>query len=412
MDTHARVIVVGAGFAGLSAALELQGAGARVTVLEARERVGGRVWSVTLTNGAIVELGAEWIQEGDVAVHELTDRFGIALAETGADYRRREPWGPGTASLEEQDAFLAAASAARGSMAPKDAARGTLGGFLAEIPGEDAARRIVSARLAGTCAQDLDLVALRVTEGERAFAAPPGGRFFRMGPGNQALATAIAGELDDVRLGSAVDTIEHDDRGVAVRVGPIEERADAVVVAVPAPIAARLGFSPSLPEPLATALRDLPMGVASKFAVATKERPSVRSRQSAATSMWCWVANDDDGASRRCVAAFAGSPAAQSALGVDRGRVGPWFDVVRAMNPDVTFEGEPVMYAWADDPFTVGSYSAFDNPSWDRIARFSEPMGRVAFAGEHTAGPDHHGTMNGALLSGRRAAAQVLERLR
>jgi monoamine oxidase len=412
MDTHARVIVVGSGFAGLSAALELEAAGARVTVLEARERVGGRVWSVTLTNGAIVELGAEWIQEGDATVHELADRFGVALAETGADYRRREPWGAGAASLEAQDVFLAAASAARASLTPEDAAVGTLGGFLAGVPGEGAARRIVSTRLAGTCAQDLDLVALRVTDGEHAFAAPPGGRFFRMGPGNQALATAIAGELHDVRLGSVVDAIEHDDRGVAVRVGPIEERADAVVVAVPAPIAARLGFTPSLPEPLATALRDLPMGVASKFAVATKGRPSIRSRQSSETSMWCWAANGDDGAPRRCVVSFAGSPAAQSALGADQGRVGPWLDAVRAMNPDVTFESEPVMFAWADDPFTLGSYAAFDNASWDRLATFSQPVGRVAFAGEHTAGPDYHGTMNGALLSGRRAAAQVLERLR
>ena len=412
MDTHARVIVVGAGFAGLSAALELEAAGVQVTVIEARERVGGRVWSVTLTNGAIVELGAEWIQEGDVVVHELADRFGISLAATGADYRRREPWGPGAASLEAQDAFLEAASTARASLVPGEVAAGTLGGFLADLPGEDPARRIVMARLAGTCAQDLDRVALRVTDGERAFAAPSGGRYFRMSPGNQALATAIAGELDDVRLGAAADTIAHDDRGVTVRIGPAEERADAVVVAVPAPIAARLAFVPALPAPLATALRDLPMGVASKFAVATKGRPSIRSRQSSETSMWCWVANGGDGAPRRCVASFAGSPAAQSALGVDQGRVGPWLDALREMNPDVTFQGEPVMYAWSDDPFTLGSYAAFDNASWDRIALLSEPFGRLAFAGEHTAGPDHHGTMNGALLSGRRAAAQVLERLR
>ncbi len=411
MDTHARVIVVGAGLSGLSAALELQEAGVGVTVLEARERVGGRVWSTTLTNGAIVELGAEWIQAGDHAVHELAGRFGIPLVETRADYRRREPWGRDAAPLDAQDAFLAAAAQARAAMTPEAIAAGTLGAFLAGVHGDEAARRIVSNRLAGTCAQDLEQVALRVSDGERAFVAERGGRFFRMGPGNQTLATAIAGELDDLRLGVSVSMVEHAADGVRVHVGSTVERADAAVVTVPAPIAARLRFVPALPDELANALRELPMGVASKFAVATKHRPTIRSRQSDVTSMWCWVADGDDGP-RRCVASFAGSPAAQSALGIDRDLVAPWLDQLAAMNPDVTFEGEPVMYAWADDPFTLGSYAAFDNRSWDRHARFVEPVGRLAFAGEHTAGPDHHGTMNGALLSGRRAAVQVLERLR
>ena len=67
--TSRTVLVVGAGFAGLSAATELHDLGFDVRVLEARERVGGRVWSTTLTNGAIVELGAEWIMADDLVVH-------------------------------------------------------------------------------------------------------------------------------------------------------------------------------------------------------------------------------------------------------------------------------------------------------------------------------------------------------
>ena len=97
----------------MSAATELHDQGYDVRVLEARERVGGRVWSTTLTNGAIVELGAEWIMADDHAVQETAARFELDLVETGASYGRREPWGPGAASLDDQLRFLDAARAAR-----------------------------------------------------------------------------------------------------------------------------------------------------------------------------------------------------------------------------------------------------------------------------------------------------------
>ncbi|MGH2631405.1 MAG: FAD-dependent oxidoreductase, partial [Actinomycetota bacterium] len=118
MDTRRRAVVVGAGFAGLSAARSLADAGLQVTVLEARERVGGRVWSVSLTNGAVVELGAEWIMADDAAVQEMAARFDVPLVETGASYGRREPWGEGAATLEAQSDFLEAADAALASLRP------------------------------------------------------------------------------------------------------------------------------------------------------------------------------------------------------------------------------------------------------------------------------------------------------
>ena len=86
-----------------------------------------------------------------------------------------------------------------------------------------------------------------------------------------------------------------------------------------------------------------------------------------------------------------------------RGEVLPWLEAVRAMNPDLTFVDDPVLYVWADDPYALGGYSSWDPASW-RAARCSPGRSAaIAFAGEHTAG-EHHGTMEGALRSGRRAA--------
>ena len=78
-----RAAVVGAGLAGLSAADELRRAGAEVMVFEARERVGGRVWSRRLDNGAVVEMGAEYILPGNTAVRELAARFGLGCGTRG-----------------------------------------------------------------------------------------------------------------------------------------------------------------------------------------------------------------------------------------------------------------------------------------------------------------------------------------
>jgi monoamine oxidase len=282
----------------------------------------------------------------------------------------------------------------------------SLGAFLDAVPGQEEARRMVKTRLQGTCAFDLAGVSLANIGDAHAFALAEG-PFFRMGRGNQSLAIAMADALPEVRTGFAVDTVERADDEVIVRSGPHEERADAVVVAVPAPIAARMRFVPGLPDDLVVALAGLPMGDASKFAVATEQVPPTRSRQSGEHPMWCWSANGDDGRARRCVASFAGSAAAQHGLGVHEGRIGPWLDALAVMNPDLTFEGEPVMFAWADDPYTLGSYSAWDAASVTRREVFTRSVGRVTFAGEHTAGADHHGTMEGALRSGRRAAEQV-----
>ena len=88
-----RVAVAGAGLAGLSAADELQRAGADVVVLEARDRVGGRVWSRRLDNGAVVEMGAEFILPQNTVMRELADRFGLGLWDKGMRYGRREPRG-------------------------------------------------------------------------------------------------------------------------------------------------------------------------------------------------------------------------------------------------------------------------------------------------------------------------------
>ena len=85
------VIVIGAGFAGLAAATELADRDVVVRVLEARDRVGGRVWSDRA--GAVIERGAEFVLDGYEVLRGHAARFCLELTDTGMSYYVREPRG-------------------------------------------------------------------------------------------------------------------------------------------------------------------------------------------------------------------------------------------------------------------------------------------------------------------------------
>ena len=89
--------------AGLVAAKRLSDRGLDVLVLEARERVGGRLWSHRMPNGEVVELGGEWISTSQGAVIGLANEHGLGLIDTGMDFISRDPiGGPPIAAVEHE----------------------------------------------------------------------------------------------------------------------------------------------------------------------------------------------------------------------------------------------------------------------------------------------------------------------
>ena len=97
-----KIAIVGAGFAGLTAALDLQDLGYAVTVLEARERVGGRVLSRKLPNGTVVEMGGEWITANDKNMRNMAARLQVPLVDVGVDFMMREVINGTAVSPQEQ----------------------------------------------------------------------------------------------------------------------------------------------------------------------------------------------------------------------------------------------------------------------------------------------------------------------
>src|SRR5262249_9141442 len=122
---------------------------------------------------------------------------------------------------------------------------------------------------------------------------------------------------------------------------------------------------------------------------------------------WCYTQLRRDGSPARFVAAFAGTDAALGALGV---ATGPqlWVQALAALRPDLELDRENVrLVNWSEDPWVKGAYSAPSASSPLDQAELARSIGRLAFAGEHTAG-DMHATMEGALRSGLRAGRELL----
>jgi monoamine oxidase len=391
-----RVIVVGAGFAGLASADALASAGVEVEVLEARDRVGGRVWSVPF-DGAVVERGAEFILPHDRNVKAVAERLGLGLVQKGTLYGNREPrLGDRVISAAEVTAAVARIASRPHSGSVADALRaGDLDADVAEA---------IQARLEISCAYGADdLDASVLSEGAGAF-----GDFdtFSVEGGNDRIAQELARRLGDaVRLSSPVSQVAWRDGDVRVVVGGAEPIvADAAVIAVPASVLGSISFDPPLPLGK-TAVR---YGQAAKLFVALRTPAPPSQVLSIDQRFWCWTQLGDDGRPLPFVGAFAGSPGALESLGVD---AGPelWLVSLARLRPDLELDLDRVLLStWADDPWVRGAYSAGSVAAPMDADALARPVGPLFFAGEHTAG-GWHGLMEGALRSGTRAAGEVLQ---
>jgi monoamine oxidase len=402
----AAVAIIGAGYAGLSAALALRDRGSRVVVLEARDRVGGRAWSVPLANGEVVELGGEWIFEGYDEMRRLAGRFGLGLVEMGFDFARREV-ADLVAPLAGQDALVERLRARVGALSPRELDAMTLGELLdAEEP--TPSLRALRARFEGTCAVDLREAGLRPAFDEGMLRSGGHGPSWRLAEGNQALATAIAGEVD-VRTGALVTRVEDLGDGVRIHVAGSEPvDAAAAVLAVPLPVVRELRIEPAVPTAVREVLDGLAFGVASKLAVPVGTPLSPRARQSVAGPFWWWVSRGADGARRRVVTAYAGSPAAQTTVDAASGDPATWLERLVALDPEIRPAGDARLVHWGSDPLAGGAYTAIPPGVGGALGALEVPFGRLVLAGEHTAGVAWHGTLEGALRSGARAAAHAL----
>jgi monoamine oxidase len=392
-----RVLVIGAGLAGLTAGMRLQAQGAEVMVLEARARVGGRVWSHTFENGAVVELGGEWIDSSQGAVRALAQQLGLTMIDTGQDFISRDLIGSKPIPAEDHRRLTESLFDLIETLRPETLDEMTVADVLAILDEGGAAMTVLQSRLAGTFGVPLTQIA--ATELDAEFGLIQAHTYLRVDGGNDRLTTTMAGQLE-VRTSTPVERVLQEDRGVIAHSEGEVHRADHLVVSVPLPIVQGPGFLVDPPFEVRRTLERMRMGSAAKVAVATLEEPPMFRRQEPGIPAWYWTGAGSDGRPRSAVTGFAGTERGVRVLSEEApGRL------ARAAS-ETPLSGAPLVVDWATDPWSLGCYSALGPGERALLPGLQRPWGRIVLAGEHVNGS---GTIDGAIRSGETAARALLE---
>lgn len=419
------VIVIGAGAAGLAAARTLSGAGKRVCILEARDRLGGRVYSLHVPDlPHPVELGAELIHGEEASTFSIVDSAGLAAAELPDDHwwSRGGKWKRVPHFWRDIDRVRAKIPATGKDMSFAEflRSRNDLSPRLREL-----ARSFVEGYHASH-AGHISAQALRAADSEQDD-APGGNRQFRLAQGQDALIAWLRSGLDpqrtDLRLGTAATRVQWTPGSVEVeyRSGVTARvRAKALIVTIPIGVwkAGALDFDPPLREK-ENALALIEAGHVVKIAFRFRERFWDRPRpinflHADDPFMPTWWTSAPFRAP--LLVGWSGGAAADALLAEgdqalrDRALdalASAW--LIPRKRVDALLVG---MYThdWQRDPFSRCAYSYAAVGGKNAASALAKPLKKTLFfAGEATSG-DQTGTVAGAIESGFRAAREIVEK--
>lgn len=441
------ILIIGAGLAGLSAARALESSGATVQILEARDRVGGRILNTELSTGDPVEKGGQWVGPTQTEILALADAVGVdtfPTYNTGNNLSLLngsiDPYpanglppvpagglGETLTAISEIEAWAAEI----GTEAPwegelaRDLDRQTVEEWMRNRLTTDGARHLfdlVVKSVFGVEPRDLSLLFFTFYVGSGGgiislTSVTDGAQEARFVQGSQEIAIRVASELQSsVGFNRPVYRIQDCDGGVAVWTDTERFTAGRVIVTLPPALAGRVRYEPGLPAQRDQLTQRMPMGSIIKVNV---EYADAFWRGNNLTGQF--VA--DEGAVRF---GFDNSPASGNAgvlnafFAADEARA--WGMRTEAERSEVVLEQlarffgskalDPVQYLesdWAAEQWTRGAYEGFTAPGVfvNYGASLRPPLGRIHWAGSETA-EQWTGYMDGAVRSGWRVADEVL----
>jgi monoamine oxidase len=430
------VIVAGAGLAGLAAAVELMDAGAQVTVVEVRDRVGGRVWTRRdgWLNGQHAEAGADLIDEDQEEMQRLAARLGLELVpilEGGFGFVMREDgplrrysgaggvgWRALREPLEPWIREYRLIDQRWDNLVAQEMARISVAEWLDDVKA-DAKMRALARGLRGFFLADPGDLSLLVLVDQLAADVAGGGRMYRIKGGNDQLASGLARMLGDgIHMRTQVLAVSQPSNHVRVRLrtangAESDMRADYLVCAVPATTLRDIACDPPLPPEQQQAVLRLNYGRATRTILQFDRRCWQYSGKPRAYGTdlpigAVWDGNEEQSGHQGILSLLAGGSASAETqqIIVHEGVEGLVRQLAWLGVHDMPVLASYVV-SWEHDRWARGGYAYF-HPAYDPGWRLwlSKPHGRIVFAGEHTS-VQWQGYMNGAVESGLRAAKEV-----
>ena len=443
--------VVGAGFAGLTAALRLKQGGHSMDVLEARERIGGRTFTVNRDDGSWIDRGGAWVGPGQDAIHGLMKEFGVPsykqytdgkamMVVDGKQYRYQgtipwslSPWA--AANLGAVFLELGQMSKSIPLEAPWEAKNAqkwdqiTLAKWLSSNTISKPAHDLLETALAGCYTSAASEVSMLFALYQMASGGGPGfllgvkdgAQDSRVVGGMGAIYQPMAAEIgDSLHLSQPVRRIVSDADGVTVHSDDMTVRAHRVIVAVPLAIASQIIYEPMLPVDRSFLHQRMPSGAIFKINIVYDEpfwRNDGLSGQSAAPGSPATVTIDasTDAPRPGVLCVIVEGPIARQIGRLDdteRRRVilaelvGRFGD--RAASPVDYLEQN-----WTTERYSGGGM--LSHAPTGVLTEFGpalrEPCGRIHWAGTESSAV-MCGWVDGAVRSGERAAAEVMQRER
>jgi len=439
------VTVIGAGLAGLAAAYDLQRAGWTVTVLEARPRVGGRVYSIrTFAHGQIAEGGGEFIEESHTRMLAFANEFNLPLGGVGRWQGQKDDWAffAGKAGrlfdstiwgtdLAEEVNRIWQEVAELGKLVPdpyqpqaaREAARLDRQSALDWIQSLDThplAKSHFIQRIRGEYTTEPERFSLLDLARNAAmyYMTASRGENFRVIGGNDRIPSALAETLPDVRLNAVVTSIRllSDEVVVTYKQGDTHQTIHAAfaILAIPLTTARLIEFHSSLPAPYQRMVDEVSYGAVTKVLIQYwnrfwKERAWNGHLITDAPIMISWHATSHVESEDGILTVYTGGePAAHLSALSDEERIHVAVNVIEELFPGSSELIEhAATIAWPNEEFTRGSYMALApgevTTHWKSLMN---PAGLLFFAGEHAT--PLQGYMEGAVESGQRAARMIL----
>ena len=454
-----KILVVGAGVAGLTVAYRLKQAGVAVDIVEASRRVGGRLLSLSgiADCPGVVELGGEFIDSRHTAVRSIAAELGLDLADLRAADAGLEPeilYFQGQRISHQQVAIEFAPLAQRIAQDLVTLGGATLDGqeisyhnaspaavrldcqslaeYLAAAPISPVIDRLVRVAYVTEFGRDaeaqscLNMLFLIGSEaGEWSAYGISDERYHIVG-GNQQLPQKLASQLEDrMELGTALESIRITSGGsyrVSLRQGAtsLERVYDRVVLTVPFSTLRQVELAVELPPAKQKAIAELGYGTCGKLAIPFHER-LWRSRYSSTISIYTdldfqntwesarystlpsgWVTDLRGGVGGISLGDRSPSDQAQE-LTADLEPLFPGISQVK--------QGQAVRAVWATEPYALGSYSCYLPGQWTTLGGAEgERVGNLWFAGEHCSAGSQ-GYMNGACETAETVAQGILQQL-